>query len=356
MICPVSGCEYTGPIASVAAHVSGKKDQLHNWRRLGYDGANDFKQYAKTGSTELPPELVACPVKSCEYIGEIRSVGGHVSGKRDALHDWRRLGYDGHQDFQRRMESEGQQANQTSILHMTDSHLGKKKAGSGRYQRSINCAAGFEEAVALALSRDVDAVVHTGDLFHNDRHGITDSTAKACRRQLKKLRSASIPFYYILGNHERDEGTTLLKRYQSSGLVSHLSCSPTVVGDSVALYGVDFTRADDWNSSMLDMDPCGQSNVLLTLHQSVEPYSPSENAIGTIRRILRQASSQNGFKFDALALGHLHKQFEKEVENCVAVCGGSTAPIGYRKSDLKPSVGIFSFGQSGTQYQRRQIQ
>lgn len=41
--CPVTGCDYKEEVASVAAHVSGKKDEEHNWENLGYDGANDFK-------------------------------------------------------------------------------------------------------------------------------------------------------------------------------------------------------------------------------------------------------------------------------------------------------------------------
>lgn len=42
--CPVPSCEYTGPVASVAAHVSGKKDAEHDWGDLGFEGANDFKR------------------------------------------------------------------------------------------------------------------------------------------------------------------------------------------------------------------------------------------------------------------------------------------------------------------------
>jgi len=41
--CPVSGCGYSGPPASVAAHVSGTHDADHNWSKLSYSGAKDFK-------------------------------------------------------------------------------------------------------------------------------------------------------------------------------------------------------------------------------------------------------------------------------------------------------------------------
>lgn len=42
--CPVSGCDYKGTPASVAGHVSGKKDGAHDWSKLGFTGANDYKE------------------------------------------------------------------------------------------------------------------------------------------------------------------------------------------------------------------------------------------------------------------------------------------------------------------------
>lgn len=42
--CPVDDCEYSGAPASVAAHVSGKKSEDHDWSKLGFDGAIEFKR------------------------------------------------------------------------------------------------------------------------------------------------------------------------------------------------------------------------------------------------------------------------------------------------------------------------
>lgn len=40
--CPVSDCTYRDAIHSVAAHISGTKDDSHSWDQLGYSRARDF--------------------------------------------------------------------------------------------------------------------------------------------------------------------------------------------------------------------------------------------------------------------------------------------------------------------------
>jgi len=40
--CPVSDCEYTDAVRSVAGHVGRSDDPDHSWHQLGYDGARDF--------------------------------------------------------------------------------------------------------------------------------------------------------------------------------------------------------------------------------------------------------------------------------------------------------------------------
>jgi hypothetical protein len=47
--CPVTGCTYTGDVKSVAGHVSGKRDSTHDWGVLGYEGARQYKKEKGTG-------------------------------------------------------------------------------------------------------------------------------------------------------------------------------------------------------------------------------------------------------------------------------------------------------------------
>ncbi|KAB1184813.1 MULTISPECIES: metallophosphoesterase [Haloferax] len=354
MNCPVAGCDYRGPVASVAGHISGKRDTQHSWSRLGYDGANHFKRVQNSSERDLPRGHVRCPVSKCNYTGEISSVAAHVSGKRDKRHDWNRIGYRGAVDYKNKTGSQTA-SDDTVVLQMTDSHLGKTNAGSKRYKRTVDCVPGFKRAIEFAVAKDVDAVFHSGDLFHNDRHGISESLSSTCRKQLSYLRSANIPFYYILGNHERKEGTEILKTYERDGLATHLSTTPTKVGKHLDLYGVDFTRQSEWEAALLKGSPSNNQYSILTLHQSVQPYSLSDRAIGTVNDVLRWAREYCGVNFDVLALGHLHKQIEEDTDGCTVVCGGSTAPIGYKKSALSPSVGLFSASSSGLSYQRHHL-
>lgn len=41
-VCPVEGCSYSGPVKSVAGHVSGKTDARHDWQALGYSGYYEY--------------------------------------------------------------------------------------------------------------------------------------------------------------------------------------------------------------------------------------------------------------------------------------------------------------------------
>ncbi|WP_411968964.1 metallophosphoesterase family protein [Haloferax sp. YSSS75] len=211
---------------------------------------------------------------------------------------------------------------------------------------------GFKRAIEFAVGKNVDAVFHSGDLFHNDRHGISESLSSTCREQLSYLRSVNIPFYYILGNHERKEGTKILKTYERDGLATHLSTTPAKVGRHLDLYGVDFIRQSEWEPALLKGTRSNNQYSILTIHQSVQPFSSSNRAIGTVSDVLRWAREHCGVNFDALALGHLHKQIEQDTDGCKVVCGGSTAPIGYKKTSLTPSVGLFSASPSGMRYHR----
>lgn len=81
---------YAGPGAFLSAVRSGETAE-----RSGPSGVVDAPD-EKEGGTSDPdptPERVRCPVEGCSYVGPPKSVAAHVSGKRDDEHDMRRLGY-----------------------------------------------------------------------------------------------------------------------------------------------------------------------------------------------------------------------------------------------------------------------
>ncbi|MFC6723409.1 exonuclease SbcCD subunit D [Halobium palmae] len=350
--CPVPSCDYTGLVASVAGHVSGKQDKLHSWERLEYRGANDFKSDTDF-ITSLAVTQPECPVSGCSYRNTIPSIAAHVSGKKDGRHDWRRLEYDGAWDFRTNYHCD-QTANPVSVLHMTDTHIGKKLGGYGSQQWPVDCVGGFVNAITEALLLNVDAVLHTGDIFHNDRHGITKEHIEACRTQLVRLRSAAIPFYYILGDHARKAGQQQMNVFETEGLACNLSESPTTIDDGLSLYGVNFHDEDWWDSPNWRPHSTERPSIL-ALHQSMTPFTKAQRAECALEVVLDRFQTAGGPVPEIVAVGQFYRQIDQPVGTSRVICGGATERLGSTKSSLAPCVGLFRSDNGNISYQRRLI-
>lgn len=91
------------------------------------------------------------------------------------------------------------------VAHIADTHLGYSAYGksdpvSGRNQRSVDIEASFTAAISDILTRDVDLVVHAGDVFHHIRPSW--ATLAHFLRQMRRLEDAGIPAVVIAGNHD----------------------------------------------------------------------------------------------------------------------------------------------------------
>jgi exonuclease SbcD len=91
------------------------------------------------------------------------------------------------------------------IAHIADTHLGYSAYGksdpiTGRNQRAVDIEASFAAAITDILNRDVDLVVHAGDVFHHTRPSW--STLTHFVRQMRRLEDAGIATVVIAGNHD----------------------------------------------------------------------------------------------------------------------------------------------------------
>jgi exonuclease SbcD len=231
------------------------------------------------------------------------------------------------------------------LLYLTDTHLGKETGGYKNNSWTIDTVAGFNAAIDIAIEQRVDAVVHTGDVFHNDtKNGISDEVEEACHDALTELANAEIPFYYIYGNHAGKTGRVCLERFSDAGLATHLRSRPVVIGDAVALYGVDHQKS--WDSGQLGFErPPSEVMTLLCMHQSVAPLTGNSQPDCHLQDILEESTTT----IDALALGHLHTKAEKTLNNCTAFCGGATERL---TGDLSPSVETISV-ENGAIHRKR---
>lgn len=208
----------------------------------------------------------------------------------------------------------------TQILHISDTHLGKRQYRSDK--RLSDYADAFEEAVELAIDLDVDAVLHTGDLFDAPNPNVP--TVNRCLDIIKMLDDAGIPFLGIVGNHERKRDEQWLDLVDRFELVERLDKSPRYLGDGddrVALYGIDAVRRPEWESTDFTLEqPEEHMYTLLAMHELLAPPVPGHMAHYETQDVLDRL----GWHIDALALGDYHEPETVEVDGTKVWYPGST--------------------------------
>ncbi len=215
---------------------------------------------------------------------------------------------------------------QTRLLHLSDTHLGKRQYGSD--VRREDFADTFERAIELAVERDVDAVVHTGDLFDDPVPSLP--TVMRCADALEPLEERGIPFYGIVGNHERKNDDQWLDLLRRTNAVTRLSREPTIVGD-VALYGIDAVRPSVWDTTEFELQE-PEDDVecsILCMHELLEP--PAEGIVSNypVEDVLERV----GIDLDGLALGDLHQPKSARVDGTDIWYASATERCGKDEED-----------------------
>lgn len=225
------------------------------------------------------------------------------------------------------------QPREATLLYFTDSHLGKTKHSFGLETWSVSPASGFKKAIDLAVTNDVDAVIHGGDLFHNSGDGINEADVETCREGLVSLATNGIPFYFIHGNHEREAGRLVMQTFVDDGLAAQLGPRYELVNDAVALYGVDF--CSQWTDSVLELEPVSEGVAsILCLHQSISPFTSTQVPDCDLEQIHDACS----VPIDLVVNGHVHTRVEEQVGDLRGISGGATTRVGSASDDLAPSV------------------
>lgn len=209
----------------------------------------------------------------------------------------------------------------TTLLHVSDTHLGNRQYGSD--VRKDDMAKAFDQAIEIAVDKNVDAVIHTGDLFDSRTPSLPEVTR--CIQTLRKLDEADIPFYGIVGNHDRKMDEQWLDLIRETGTAERLSREPTMVGGDVAVYGIDSVTKPSWHSKDFTLERPEDSDTftLLCMHQLLAPPIPGSDdfmADHSVEEVLDRV----GIDLDALALGDYHKPEEDVVDSVPVWYAGST--------------------------------
>jgi DNA repair exonuclease SbcCD nuclease subunit len=154
------------------------------------------------------------------------------------------------------------------LLHCSDIHLGRRPTGSiGEYsqKRFEDYFRAFDQVVACAIDRGIEAVLVAGDLF--DKRDLTPDVLERAEDQLRRLHKAAIPVVLTEGNHDKITGeeTSWLVYLRNRGLVvipgydydgeGAIQFRPETIGN-VRFYGLGYSGA------AMEMHICALKDVL----------------------------------------------------------------------------------------------
>lgn len=200
------------------------------------------------------------------------------------------------------------------IVHLADTHLGFKQFANKLdpvkrlNQRECDVYAAWHRAVDIAIEREVEAVVHAGDLFDSARPS-PRAMAEAIDG-FARLREAGIPVIGIAGNHSTPRfrsGGSVFEVLQRFGVHAAWEQPETFRIGNVAFHAVPHEAdAEQLQEDIrgLQPDPAADANVLI-LHAGLDAVPAP--GYGEVNSISVSAETLVEAPFDYIALGHLHR-------------------------------------------------
>jgi DNA repair protein SbcD/Mre11 len=224
------------------------------------------------------------------------------------------------------------------ISHISDIHLGYSQFNLLERENDIYDA--FEEVVNRSISEHADLVILAGDIFHSPRP--SGSSIVKLADELKKFREASIPVYFILGEHDmsRIKDTPVPYLFHNMKLARLLEENQPIRAGTLAIFGFNKERRSNIETLFQKLQVAEKlakqqkeiydSRNILVLHQGLVEFN---KFAGELSRI----NLPKGF--DYYAMGHYHDHIEEtfsyfdgvEREGLIAYPGSI---------DLSPSDGL----------------
>ncbi len=210
------------------------------------------------------------------------------------------------------------------FTHISDTHLGSRQYSIK--EREDDFYEAFTESVQIALDQNVDFVVHSGDLF--DEHRPDNRALSVFRDNILKLQARNIPFYMIMGDHDRPKKDDIpaskifdflgvkvlgMEEYES---ILHINGSEQIlIGGISNMKGMRRERLRS-QYERANFEAAENKMAVLLSHQAISPYFISEQCEAT--------SEELPVNFNYMAFGHIHNRLEKKIGNSIFSYAGST--------------------------------
>lgn len=236
---------------------------------------------------------------------------------------------------------------ETSLIHVSDTHLGCNPYWLP--EDSTDFTDALHQVTALACRRDVDAVIHTGDLFDNSDpdDDVVDEAISAFERLVDTSIGEDIPAYVVHGDHDISDGETPgVDKVCQQTHVERLGHEPTDVDDRISLFGLHNNEIRDQGERIGNNlhQPSEDSEAIVCLHEMPRaknhgyPYDVSLPAI------------ERNVTFDVrlFAGRHLHRTKRWKTPKDTTCCyPGLTVPTHSRYWDHNPVVYLYRFPEIG---------
>jgi DNA repair exonuclease SbcCD nuclease subunit len=215
--------------------------------------------------------------------------------------------------------------------HIADSHLG----GWRQPELQVLNLESFRKAIDTSIEEGVEFILFTGDLFDSAFPSI--EILKETFNEFRKLKEAGIKSYVIAGSHDYSvSGKTFLEvlekagfceicKYEEDKETDKIILKPSIY-KSYYIYGYPGKKSGfevpDLKKIYIN-EPYSNYFRILMLHTTITEVA------GNLP--IESISLQELPKADYYALGHIHIDFEKEINGKPAIYGGPTFPNNFKE-------------------------
>ena len=214
---------------------------------------------------------------------------------------------------------------------------------TSRNQREVDVQEAYGRAVDAILDRDVDLVIHSGDVFDSVRPAT--HVIIGFLKQTFRITRQDIPYLVAAGNHETPRLRSTAAALEYANLVNAISAhgfdieyyleevGDAGVGVTLVPHGAVFGTGAVTPARDADV------NILVT-HGMVPGLEARQYEMGEAN--LQPGMLEGGF--DYIALGHYH-EFHEHKPN--AFYAGATERFGFGEVESKPGFAIVEFDGGG---------
>ena len=255
------------------------------------------------------------------------------------------------------------QTDATRLCVVGDTHVGyrhRPRSNKAAWSYNVDNRETFTKVLRRAQNKDVDAVIHAGDIFD---HETTQSDLDTVHREVTRMCEQDIAFYFVQGNHDKEDGRGLLKRLtEEQSECIRLTTEETSIsggGKSLNTYGYDHTGTElPPLSPDHQFSTVGLPNILV-IHDTLFPVVDEQNVnIYSPEQLdLRDFLSESTVAPDLIITGHLHVGSEGTVRDydVPVLTTGPTAPISDSTEDNEPSTWLLTATDSEISLDRQPI-